>query len=75
MRRPEGALHYGLVRHDNPCGLLNCHGALFGALITRLCDLIARMWLSPAELPLPAITSFFGAPIVIGLLLKRGMKS
>jgi iron complex transport system permease protein len=49
--------------------------ALFGALITSLCDLIARMGLSPVELPLSAITSFFGAPIVIGLLLKRGMKS
>jgi iron complex transport system permease protein len=49
--------------------------ALLGALVTSLCDLIARMWLSPVELPLSAITSFFGAPIVIGLLLKRGMKS
>lgn len=49
--------------------------ALFGALITSLCDLIARMWLSPVELPLSAITAFFGAPIVITLLLKKGMKS
>jgi iron complex transport system permease protein len=47
---------------------------LLGALITSLCDLIARMWLSPVELPLSAITAFFGAPIVIYLLLKRGMK-
>jgi iron complex transport system permease protein len=49
--------------------------ALMGALVTSLCDLSARMWLSPVELPLSAITSFFGAPIVIGLLLKRGMKT
>jgi iron complex transport system permease protein len=42
-----------------------------GAFITSLCDLIARMLLSPVELPLSAITSFFGAPVVIGLLLKR----
>ena len=48
---------------------------LLGALVTSLCDLIARMWLSPVELPLSAITAFFGAPIVIYLLLKRGMKS
>ena len=47
---------------------------LLGALITSLCDLIARMWLTPVELPLSAITAFFGAPIVIYLLLKRGMK-
>jgi iron complex transport system permease protein len=44
---------------------------LVGALVTSLCDLIARMLLSPVELPLSAITAFFGAPIVIGLLLKR----
>ena len=48
---------------------------LMGALVTSLCDLIARMWLSPVELPLSAITAFFGAPIVIGLLLKRGMRT
>ncbi|MDR2339219.1 MAG: iron ABC transporter permease [Deltaproteobacteria bacterium] len=47
---------------------------LMGAIITSLCDLIARMWLSPVELPISAITAFFGAPIVIGLLLKRGVK-
>ena len=46
--------------------------ALLGAAVTSLCDLIARMWLSPVELPLSAITAFFGAPIVIWLLLKRG---
>jgi iron complex transport system permease protein len=44
---------------------------LMGALVTSLCDLIARMVLSPVELPLSAITAFFGAPIVVGLLLKR----
>jgi iron complex transport system permease protein len=45
--------------------------ALMGAAVTSLCDLIARMWLSPVELPLSAITAFFGAPIVIWLLFKR----
>lgn len=49
--------------------------ALMGAVVTSLCDLIARMWLSPVELPLSAITAIFGAPIVIGLLLKRGMRT
>ena len=44
---------------------------LTGALVTSLCDLIARMFLSPVELPLSAITAFFGAPIVLGLLIKR----
>lgn len=48
---------------------------LMGALVASLCDLIARMWLSPVELPLSAITAFFGAPIVIGLLLKRSVRT
>ncbi len=47
---------------------------LMGALVASLCDLIARTWLSPVELPLSSITAFFGAPIVLILLLKRGMK-
>lgn len=47
---------------------------LVGAVVTSLCDLIARMLLSPVELPLSAITAFFGAPIVISLLLKRRVK-
>lgn len=44
---------------------------LMGALVTSLCDFIARMLLSPVELPLSAVTAFFGAPVVIGLLVKR----
>jgi len=44
---------------------------LLGAVITSLCDFIARMALTPVELPLSAITAFFGAPIVLSLLLKR----
>ncbi|MDR1608053.1 MAG: iron ABC transporter permease [Deltaproteobacteria bacterium] len=47
---------------------------LLGAVVTSLCDLIARMWLNPVELPISAITAFFGAPIVMGLLLKRGAR-
>lgn len=47
-------------------------GVIFlGAIITALCDLISRTIFSPVELPMSAITSFFGAPIVIGLLLKK----
>ncbi|MCD6305424.1 MAG: iron ABC transporter permease [Deltaproteobacteria bacterium] len=45
--------------------------ALLGAIVTSLCDLIARILFSPVELPISAITAFFGAPIVIGLLLRR----
>ncbi|MCD6225398.1 MAG: iron chelate uptake ABC transporter family permease subunit, partial [Deltaproteobacteria bacterium] len=44
---------------------------LLGGGITCFCDLIARSLFAPVELPISAITSFFGAPIVIILLLKR----
>ncbi len=44
---------------------------LVGAVVTILCDFISRIMFSPVELPLSAVTSFFGAPVVIGLLLKR----
>ncbi|MBN1628386.1 MAG: iron ABC transporter permease [Thermoleophilia bacterium] len=46
-------------------------GCVFlGALIAGLCDLAARMLFSPVELPISVPTAFFGAPIVIGLLLR-----
>lgn len=44
---------------------------LLGAVATGFCDLAARLIFSPIELPISAVTSFFGAPIVIGLLLRR----
>lgn len=44
---------------------------LLGAIVTSLCDLLARSILSPVELPVSALTSFFGAPLVVSLLLKR----
>jgi iron complex transport system permease protein len=45
---------------------------LLGGMITALCDLTARTILAPAELTISTITSFFGVPIVIWLLMKRG---
>ena len=47
--------------------------AITGALMTGLCDLIARNIIAPVELPLAAITSAIGAPIVV-YLLTRGDK-
>lgn len=44
---------------------------LLGGIATAVCDLIARTIFSPVEIPLSAVTSFIGAPIVIYLLLKR----
>ncbi len=42
-----------------------------GAFMTAVCDFGARMILSPIELPLSAITSLIGAPIVVYLLLRK----
>jgi iron complex transport system permease protein len=44
---------------------------LLGAVITNLCDLLARILFAPVELPISAISSLIGAPIVIVLLMKR----
>ena len=45
--------------------------ALLGGIVTSICDLIARQIFSPVEIPVSAITAFFGAPVVISLLLKK----
>lgn len=44
---------------------------LLGGIITALCDLAARTLLAPAELTISSVTSFFGVPIVIWLVMKR----
>lgn len=44
---------------------------LIGAALTGLCDLAARLVLAPSEVPISAVTSFVGAPIVVFLLLKK----
>ncbi len=44
---------------------------LLGGFLTSFCDLVARTALRPVEIPISAITSFFGVPLVIVLLLRR----
>lgn len=44
---------------------------LCGAVFCIFCDLIARTAFSPAELAIGTVTSAFGAPVVIGMMLKR----
>jgi len=44
---------------------------LGGAVFCLLCDLLARSLFAPMELSISTITSIFGAPVVIGILLKR----
>ena len=44
---------------------------LCGAVFCVFCDLIARTLFSPVELKIGTITSIFGAPVVIYLMIKR----
>lgn len=45
--------------------------AIIGAIILLICDLIAQLPASKFTLPINAITSLFGAPIVIWLLIRK----
>ena len=44
---------------------------VMGAAFCLLCDLVARMALSPTELNLGTVTAVFGAPVVIALMTRR----
>lgn len=44
---------------------------LGGAVFCMMCDLIARMAFAPMELNISTVTSIFGAPIVIFMMLRR----
>lgn len=44
---------------------------LCGAAFTMFCDLIARTLFAPTEMAIGTVTSFFGAPVVIYMMLKR----
>ena len=44
---------------------------LCGAVFCMFCDLIARTAFSPTELAIGTVTSAFGAPIVIYMMIKR----
>ncbi len=39
--------------------------------MTGICDLGTRLLLSPVELPLSALTSVVGAPLVVFLLIRQ----
>jgi len=44
---------------------------LFGSIIMLLCDVIAQLPFSEYTLPINAITSLIGAPVVIWLLVRK----
>ena len=44
---------------------------LGGAVFCMFCDLIARTAFAPSELNISTVTSIFGAPVVIAMMIKR----
>lgn len=47
--------------------------ALMGATLVLSADILARMLLRPAELPLGVVMAILGAPIFLHMVVKRGM--
>jgi iron complex transport system permease protein len=45
--------------------------ALLGALAMEVVDVIARVVIAPAELPIGIITAVFGAPVFLAILLRQ----
>ncbi len=52
-------------RYAVPCSVI------LGALFLLVSDTIARLIISPAELPVGIVTSFIGAPVFIWLIMRR----
>lgn len=50
--------------------LIPC-SALGGAIFLTICDLLARSLISPAEIPVGIVTSLFGAPYFLFLLVRN----
>jgi iron complex transport system permease protein len=47
--------------------------ALIGATLVLMADIVARMLLRPAELPLGVVMAIIGAPIFLHMVVRRGM--
>lgn len=60
-----------ILFHTSDSRILIPAAALGGGLMAGVCDFVARNILSPIELPLGAITSIIGAPIVVYLLTRK----
>lgn len=48
---------------------------LGGSVFCLFCDLLARTMFAPTEMSISTVTAFFGAPVVIVILLRRQMPS
>jgi iron complex transport system permease protein len=46
--------------------------ALLGAALMEVVDVVARVVIAPAELPIGIITAVIGAPVFLWILLREG---
>jgi iron complex transport system permease protein len=47
------------------------NAALLGASLLLLADIISRMVVAPAELPIGIVTAILGSPVFLWILLRR----
>lgn len=59
-----------LLRSSKPAFLIPCV-FLCGAVFCVFCDLLARTVFAPTELAIGTVTSVFGAPVVIYMMIRR----
>lgn len=62
----------GLLGLTHKANLLVC--VLLGGAFLMICDILSRLIYPPAGLPIGIITSFFGVPFFVYLLLKKSYK-
>ncbi len=53
--------------------LIPC-SAIMGAIIMLIADLVSRLVIMPAILPIGAITTFIGAPLFLYLIIRKGKR-
>jgi iron complex transport system permease protein len=63
--------HILRMSSDTNYRYLIVNSALLGAALLALADLVSRMLIAPAELPIGILTSLIGAPFFIGLLMQQ----
>ncbi|HEY4102148.1 MAG TPA: iron ABC transporter permease [Gemmatimonadales bacterium] len=49
--------------------------ALLGAMLMEVIDVVARLVIAPAELPIGIITAVIGAPVFLGILIRQQRRS
>ena len=59
------------ILHSSDHRLLIPACCLIGAIVMLVCDMVAQLPGSPIALPINAVTALIGAPVVIGVIIRR----